>query len=453
MRCDEVLALLGDLSRGANRAQPPQIRFLLDRGLVTLLDPYFLEIYRLALDEAGAEGARMPLPALLDPGKFQIRLRALEHDLRSDLHRATTGAARLWEEERTRSRLRMLVGVLGDPALAPRLAETVQQAAALGKAPLVPCAGLPFLLALTPLGQQAGSSLYERRARFAQKPFDEFYKQFKKSEDKLDALARSAAWLTEAVGPVPRNKHQIVVGLIKSGLPPEQAASAFQQGMRHNRLGTKNEPPHLATALVRSAAQQRHELAAEARRLAEAAALLTRRFGDSPTTRGAAKTLLPFADLQQGLARLVQLRDGAMELRLDTEESLKAASRLMGVADATPRDLLLRLRSALRELSQGPLRQHPRARAVAVAIAATAPDAAATHRRLLALLAAYQARPLPPGAEPLDLALDSLGCPGEPPEVVSTVVHAAARFAAQQRSAVGPSHLATACAFARQITF
>lgn len=452
MKCEQVLPLLGQIHEGKRPARLASYQPLLARGLVETFDTYLAALAQAVRvleqeDKIKLDGT-LPVTA-----RYLKRLRTLEADLRSDLYRATTGSAKLWQQERTRAHLLPLVGALQGTELSARLQQQLQRDQA--GAPRIPCEDAPFVLALTPRGQRVGHALHEKIGRFQGKSIDDFLKRLDKSDAALEQLAHNAAQLNGALASVPRGRHHVVTGLLKSGLPPQQALQAFQQGMQLNRLGEKNEPPQLATALVRSATQERHELHLEAQRLAQAVGLLAQRYGNTPAVRGAAKTLLPFPDLRAGLARFDQLRGGLLHLRFDPEEALKGAARLMGLK-ATENDLLQRVNAALHLAYQGPLRQHPRRDWSALVVAATAPDLAAVpamHQRLLELSQAYTRHKLPHNTKPHDLALDGLGCPGTPPEVAATILRIAERLARQEQRAVDRPHLDMASAFARQITF
>ena len=72
-------------------------------------------------------------------------------------------------------------------------------------------------------------------------------------------------------------------------------------------------------------------------------------------------------------------------------------------------------------------------------------------QRLADLAGAFQHIPQPTHARSLDLALDTVGCPGPPDEVARHVMHLTERFAGGRLDQAAPAHLALAAAFARQV--
>ena len=175
---------------------------------------------------------------------------------------------------------------------------------------------------------------------------------------------------------------------------------------------------------------------------------------DSPAVRGAAKSLLVHADLEVACQRFVELRRGLQAVGYpEPDESLKAAARLMSCA-GTPQQILTRLERVKYDMRASAFREHSRASWVAVVVTATITDAAAsevTIQRLADLAGAFQHIPQPTHARSLDLALDTVGCPGPPDEVARHVMHLTERFAGGRLDQAAPAHLALAAAFARQV--
>jgi hypothetical protein len=162
---------------------------------------------------------------------------------------------------------------------------------------------------------------------------------------------------------------------------------------------------------------------------------------------------LPFADQGEALRRFDSFRRGLAAWGVSGDPLLKHAARLMG-ARGTPEEVLRRVRRVADDLNRSVLARHALVPALSVALGAMAPDDAtvdATALRYLTMLQLLSTPSTPRDANPFELALECVPCPGEPGEVVA-LLHQTARHVAHG-GAVHGAELATAAAFVKRFAY
>lgn len=405
MTGDRALHLLVGYFRGdALPATVAELEELASWGFLVLLDRA-----RLARVRWYAAVRRLPRRTV---DQVAAALRETEERLQSTFFRMSSFAATVRAEEERRAVLRSLLGVMTDPVEGPLLEATWT---ALAEVP--PAA--PWYpvddgreAAVTHSGSRARFALEIRLHRFADRPLAEFAKGFAKAERRMEAVGAACGELrTQLATAVPRDVDGAVIGLLKTSLPPKQAAARFRESLALvPDQGMPVERPHLAVAVARLT--QEDNVRHAGRRLQRAiTSLVNAGFPRTPVVRGMARIIAEMPDPDAAAWRARELWSGLGAVYGD--EALKVAARLTSAAGEVE-EVLGRFFRALEVLSQ------PRA---AAALAAAATDA--THledliqrwSELSALL--VERRAFPRRAPPE--AVELVALPGTPLEVVELV--------------------------------
>lgn len=419
MNCQRAAEVLRGLVNGRLAAEVDEIESMLALGLAVEADPDDLALFAW-LDPVLREHARVGLGDPTAADALSEVLRETEQQLKSDWYRIKTSKAELARREEGRVTMRRALAILRDPtAMAPlvKLASSVTQLAPGARWVFCQALGCEHY-ALTHKGWRVRGELKLRKERF--KDFKSFLHAFEKSEAKMLAFSNEIAALSAHVGYVKKNREQVVIGLAKTGVPANQALTAY-----HALCSTHT--PDIAVVCTRNAANFGGTLGA-AQRLREAQHAL-RRVGYPPTpiAMGAAKSLLGFA-IEQGALRFVEIhRRLAHALGNPHDEKLiKFTARLMPAA-GSPADIVGRVVAAASSLVlQVPNREisgrDVRACAVALASMVRTQDAIP---ELVARFRQIEAELVRAGISMLHTAeadaLECVACPGTPAEVVSTV--------------------------------
>lgn len=392
------------------------------------------------------------LSSLHDPAARSALADALavtEERLRSDWYRIKTSRAELEKEEAARITIRRALGVLSDPTAMARLSTLTNDASKLAPdARYVVCERLGSeRYAITHKGLRVRGELAVRRARFAELPLGDFVRAFEKVEAKMFAFGNDIAALGANVGYVKKNREQLVIGLAKAQTPIAHTVASYRTA-----LAATNAPDQ-AVVCVRNAPTLGSTEEA-ARRLREGQAALRRvGFPATPIVMGAAKSLLGFA-LEPGVLRFVEIHRRLEQAFGRHEILVKFSARLMPGA-GSPADVVGRVIAAAAILvyqAPGAERAHARdIRGAAVALAAMvrSSDAlSATAARFRDLESALVRAGISAREDVESDALECVGCPGTPDEVVATVSALLTHLAAGRRAE--RADVAIAVAFAKR---
>lgn len=460
MNCVRAIAILDSMAKGQLTATPKELDELVKHELVVELDPWILTalggVRQLWQTYAG-QAASIP-NGFWNPSWLQMALRALEEKLRSDLHRAITSNAKLDLEEHERIAMRRGLGLLTDPEASAQAQQTahILDNVLAPNTRLVACPPDPSpVYGVTRL---AGMLLVQgqvRQAKLAAVEVGEFVKTLRKAEAKMQQLTQQVEAIDQELGFVRKGRHQVVAGLIKSGLPAQQAVPAYQQAEQRARRigGHPAEPPHLAVTMVRHAMDTRDVGVAEQRMRAAEAALLRRGVPSGPVTRGAAKSLLGFPDLEVAAARFVELCGWLNQLVAGDPGVVRYAARLMPVK-SDPRELALRCQAAAQMLHRAGYGNGGRVDPTAVALAAmsTNPNAlGGVVSRFIEILRLVSQGQVGSRTSNINGALELTACPGTPQEVVATARDLSLRLSAGGRSSNEAFELA--CSLAKRVAF
>jgi hypothetical protein len=323
MNGDRGLRILCGLLRGeAGDVTAAELRELRDLGMIASVDPILGR-------RADALAQLAPRYDLTNLDTVRAALADLDGKLRSDWHRMICFDATLRREERDRVELRMVAGFLGDAAERAKVEDAVarRQLAAHG-APWVDAVD-GQAHAVTRLGWGCAFALQVRLERYAQADFAEFAKRYKKADAGMAKLAADFSAIDGGLTRVPKGKPAVVLGLLKSGLPPGQALAHYDQALHASVGGLLGvEAPHVATGLVRASAANGDLDAARQRFQAMRHQLGAIGFRDGPVVRGAAKALAASAlEPTAAAVRYKAMYDG---LSGGHEARLKVAARLFG---------------------------------------------------------------------------------------------------------------------------
>lgn len=445
LTCDRALAILAELRNGLLNVTAEEIEELLAADLAVEADPEDLALVQW-LEATCQELVRLPCMAPAAVEDLQAILRQANKDLSSDWYRMTTGRTELARREQERVTVRRALGYLGDPAVVALVQKVSQQARVLAKgARYVACPALGIeVYAVTQKAGAVTRALQPRLARFAGTPLKAFLASWGKMDAKMQAFAAEIHAIDGGIGHVKKNRHQVVIGLTKAGLPSARAVDLYTSA--HDSVGNPSD----AVTLTRNAQQfGGPQKAAKRLRMAEGA-LRKAGFPMTPVVVGTAKSLLMFEPIEKGMQRYVGLKR-ALDKQLGTaEQNFKFTARLMPAA-GEPQDVVQRVAVAADALrrNRGPQRGNERAAAVAIASMVRNPtQIAEAVARLRDLSQRLVSAGLANGDDATDLALECLACPGSPEEVVATVRSLA--FHVSRGGERDPGSTAIAVAFAKR---
>lgn len=445
LTCDRALAILTELRNGLLNVTAEEIEELLAADLAVEADPEDLALVQWI--EATCQNlVRHPCTAPAAVSDLQDILRQADKDLSSDWYRMTTGRAELTRREQERVTVRRALGYLGDPSIVALIARISQQGRVVAKgARYVPCAALGIeVYAITRKAGAVARALQPRLARFAGTPLKAFLASWAKVDAKMQAFAAEIHAIDGGIGYVKKNRHQVVIGLTKAGLPSAQAVGMYTSA--HGSVGNPSD----AVTLTRNAQQFGGPQKAAKRLKAAESALRKAGFPMTPIVVGTAKSLLMFEPIDKGMHRYVALKRALDKQLGTTEQNFKFTARLMPAA-GEPNDVVQRVAVAADALqrNRGPQRGDVSAAAVALASMVRNPaQIAEAVARLRDLSQRLVSAGLANGEEATDLALECLACPGSPEEVVATVRSLA--FHVSRGGERNPGHTAIAVAFAKR---
>lgn len=447
MNCQRAAEVLRGLERNELSVTTEEIEEMLSFGLAVEVDPEDLtlaqwlapqvqQLVQRGLDDPQA------VPALA------AALRQLEEELAKDWYRMKTSKAVLAAQEADRVTMRRVLAHLVDPQVMNAVRTVTERARQVAP-------GLPWvadnklgseLYAMTHKGWRVRRQLKIRLDRFAEASLKAFLASFEKVESKMRAFANDVGMLSSNVGYVRKNREQVVIGLIKTGAPVPQALGAYKAGMQ-----AAGNAPDVAVTCARNAATFGNPAnAAHMLRQAQSA-LLAAGFPNTPVAMGCAKALLAFQPPAAGVPRFQEL-SARLAHMLGGAETYKLAARLMP-AFGTPSQAVRRAVNAITLLRQHPSRVgHNRdERMAAVALASMVRDDAAL-TELVVRFRDIQSELVKAGVStPAHVegdALECVGCPGTPFEVVDTVAALVAQLSADRRSE--RADVAVAVAFAKR---
>lgn len=374
--------------------------------------------------------------------------RELHEDLQSDWYRMTRGAETIREAEGKRATLRRALAVARDGQTMARLAKlTADRAALPAQAQYLPCALGDELYAVTKRGHDVASELAVRIARYRDAPLASFVKAYDKATGKLAAFASDVGRLARGIGSVRKNQHQVVIGLVKSGLAVDQALASF-----HGVNGA--QAPGDAVAATRAAATTGGDPRDARKRLNEAIRALAALGLKGEQAANAAKTLLPFEPLAAGAQRFSMLYNALIAAGVRGDATYKCAARLMP-ARGEPAAILDRARTAWRLVGQHPSASgDPSPALIGVALAAMVDDAndlGSLVTRFREIERALIAAGISGRTHAETDALECVACPGTPTEVVATV--AAIIVQLPRGAALTRGEVAIAVAFAKRFAY
>lgn len=444
MTCQRALEVLSSLGSHKPAFTADEIEELLGYGLALEADPRDMAVMQWlvpsvqALTELSIDNPDAVL-------KLGNRLAELTEQLRSDWYRFTHGKEKLAALEVERRDLRRAFAVLSEPLGRDRLFQLARQGRDNGDPTYAPCPGLGSeLYALSRKGARAGNELLLRIARFAPQPLSAFMKAHDKVDAKMAAFSTDIATLSHNIGPVKKNPHQVVIGLAKTGLPADQALGVYRDAL--HRTGAASD----AVTVARNASNGNTHDAAHRLKRAQRA-LRDTGLTMSDVALGCAKSLLGFDHPDAAAQRFVQIVQHLESNNLTRGDlSLKSAARLMP-ATGQPPAVARRTLIAYNQLSDP---DRDTRTSTAVALASMVRDEHAIPEvvaRFLALRDELLRRRLSLSNLATSDALECIGCPGTPQEVVDTVSSLVQKLA-NGRSA-RREDVAIAVAFAKRFAY
>lgn len=445
------MALLAGLTQAHLEGSGEELDELIAAGLVVETDPETLGLLR-ELDRLAGEHAEHFRGSSGPWASVKAALADVEEKLKDDWFRMKRSKGTLREMEDDRVALRRVLGALSHPDTAARLQKTAGERVWVAPgAGYVPCPQVgSAIFAITARGRRVLDDLAVRAERCRDAKLKTFLAQHDKADAKLEAFCRDVRELSERVGYVRKHKAHVVVGLVKSNLPAQQAAGVYASALRHAHL------PDVAVTCTRNAAREGSTGQVQ-RKLADAyQALLRAGFPPSMALQSAAKSLLPYDPPHAGVPRFSELCYHLGRANVQGEALIKLAARLMP-AGGTPAELVQRAFRAAQRLASS--RSAARARRcemskACVALASMAAGDAVIDElceRFLAIERALVESRLCSLEAAEDHALECVGCPGTPPEVAATVAGLTRRLAAG--GTMTSEHLTIAAAFAKRFAY
>lgn len=452
MNCQRAAAVLRGLEKNELAVTAEEIEELLAFELAVEADPEDLHLLHW-LQPVVRQYAGCDVDAPLAAQSLAVTLRETEDELKKDWYRMKASKQELAAREQGRIVMRRAIAHLNDRVLMEALRKLTRNARQLAPGTSYVCCqqlGSEYY-ALTHKGWRVRRQLKLRLDRFAEKPLKTFLATFDKVEAKMRAFSTEISTLSKNIGYVKKNREQVVIGLAKTGAPAAQALNAYQAGLQ-----AANDAPDVAVTCARNAAAFGSPAHAAQRLQAAQAALRHAGFPPTPIAMGAAKSLLPFDPPAAGAPRFVEIFRRLEQALGRSEMSFKYTARLMP-AQGTPEELVRRTLGACSLLTQMPSRVSPpsrEVRATAVALAAMVrqddqlPGLVARFREIeFELMRAGVST----AATAEGHALECVGCPGSPAEVVDIVAALAGQLAAGRQSE--RSDVSIAVAFAKRFAF
>jgi len=417
MNCQRAIEILASLAANRPAFTADEIEALLALGLAVEADPRDMATLSW-LVPAVQEHAGCAINDPLAAANLAAKLAEIDAQLGSDWQRLTTGKARIAEREHQRRIVRRALAVVGDKPELERLVKIMIDARDNGEPRYAACEPLGSeLYAITRKGARVGHELELRISRFAGQPFAAFLKAFDKAERKMEEFSGDIATLAGGIGHVKKNPHQVVIGLVKTGAPPAQAIGLYRKTM-----SSTGEPGVAVTCARNAASFGGPDQVAERLRHAERE-LYQAGLPRTPVVAGAAKSLLPFERLEAGAARFAAIAR-QLEARNLTrgDATIKCTARLMP-AVGEPSEVVGRALAAFAQLAAFVSdRAICASSAVALASMVRIPDDVGSIVQRFVELSRelVSGRVSPPNTAIAD-ALECVGCPGTPAEVVATV--------------------------------
>ncbi|WP_394836936.1 hypothetical protein LVJ94_08515 [Pendulispora rubella] len=449
MTCGRAIAILRGLENNSLTVQAKEIDELIKAGAVIEADPeHFHVLTRI-------HQLKSMVPELDDPTStfsLGMALKDIEAKLKDEWYRIRTGKEELRAQEQARVAIRYALGRLSDRVEGEKLLALNQQRALIPDGAMyVPCPALGCeLYAITHRGRSMRHELEIRLARFEPVAFSVFLKVFDKTYAKMDAFVKNLAAVSQDVPPVRKHRAQILVGLIKSGLPAQQATGTYREVLRHN------QPPDVAVLCARNAGKFGNMANTMGALQRVHRALVQAGLRDSQELASAAKALLAYEPPESGVGRFLELVRGVGQLFPNSAFLVyKYAARLMPSTGTVP-EIVRRVSIAVQLLlPRGNLVPDQAKVAVALASMVQAEDVLPGFverffqvRQLLAHDAGNQP------AMAVDYALECVVCPGTPEEVVSLVRSLARRITEERAQVTDPRDAtAMAVAFAKRFAY
>lgn len=457
MKCSEALTILSHLTQRQVTAHPQHLQELCRAELVFEIDPALLELadaFIWAIDAFGMSSA--PPHSLLDPSWLQIRLDEIEGKLTSGFSRGFSRKATIWSWEQRRAKLRALIGALSYSHVHEAFMRAVRIKPLLGPTPMLAVAADQRVYAIALRGHRLLGALSVRQARYQNEALHTFMKRFMKSEMQIRRLKDAATVIDMGIGEVPKARGQIIIGLIKSGLAPDDAVRTYQQGKDLANWVPYKEQPAMAVNYVRGAPQlggpQRvASKMAELMRLVQRAGLGGGADGDKRIARALLGVPNPAAGLERAKELLWTLQHTSPRYDGDV---FKATARLLSTP-GTPKELAIRLAfitNALRKRQPSHFVIHRDDAALSLAAAMTQSGAEqAVVERFLAIYAELERQRIPPGTNIHELAALLAPHPGTPTELVHTLSTAA--ISVSNESTPTPADYAFAASFIKRFLY
>ncbi|MCL2724107.1 MAG: hypothetical protein FWD69_06675 [Polyangiaceae bacterium] len=421
---------------------------MISRGLVVEADPDDLALLQW-LQSVVQEfaGSRITDPDVIS--KLAGALQKTERKLKSNCYRVMTSKAKIARREESRVAMRRALAIVRDrSALDPlfAIANDTLLVAPNARYVCVPALGVEGY-ALTQKGQRVRRSLELRLVRFGNVPFMTFLSRFEKTEEKMRAFASNVSFLYNAIVlPKQKTREQVVVGLLKSGLPAASAQHHYLEALKATTPAGFAADADAAVTCTRNAVTFGSIGNAAAQLRQARGALLHAGFPNTPVVMSAAKSLLAFNPPSAGISRLLELNHGLYQRFGSGEHVYKWSSRLMP-ASGTPAEVLRRVVLAHTLLGQT-------SGLAAVALASMAqtesalPDLVTRYREIEHELVRKN---LSPPSLAGDDAIECIACAGTPLEVADTVATLAAQIA--QGRSPERSDLVVAIAFAKRFAY
>jgi hypothetical protein len=449
MNCDRAVTILQGLLTKHLEADHDELDELLKAGLVVEADPAILELAR-RIEALRGDYPEFFHDATAPREALQHALEDVEKKLKNDWYRMRTSNASLAEQEENRVQLRRTLGEVADPETAAVLQRTTEESGRVAQGALyLPCPAVGrAVYAITRKGHRALGELATRIARFAGQPLSAFLKPFEKVDAKMRAFSREVTTLSDNVGYVRKGKTQVVIGLVKTGLPAQQALGVYQNALQGTRA------PDVAVTCARNAAQEGSPAHVVHKLGACHQALLKAGFPNAPIVQGAAKALLPFSPPSAGIPRFVEIFNRMKKAYGQSDDVYKFTARLMP-ASGTPAEVVGRVMQAARLLGYSLHGRRASLGRASVALASMVREDAAIpgictrfveiERGLVA------ARLCGSEAEAEAHALECVACPGTPQEVVAVVGALCRRLASGGRTS--DEALTIGAAFAKRFAY
>ncbi len=460
LTCDRAFTLLLSLEKGdlGQAGVPPatlaaELAELEKTGLVVSANPGALQFHRtIEWVCSEVEVGRRPGDEASTISELHQHLSKLEAELKSEAHRSFTSAGVLEKEHEKCVRLRGALSLLCSHWLPPELARASALVAALPpRGSPISVQGLPDVYSITRRGADA---LRRLNVRFTGKPLFEFLKGFNKSQQAMEAFVRDVRVIQQGIGPVPKMKEQVIIGLLKSGKPAPQAVGAFQVAL--GQLGYQSQDPKGKMRPHRAVAAVRNENLGSPRSLEQrlsdmGRALVQAGLRPDPSLEGAAKSLLPFPP-QEGLSRFVEIFRRLQPHVRTLPDIYRMTARLMS-APGTPDEIARRVQAASSYLGAagGPSWGGVTMNAAALACTvSTLQDVNPLCDKYLGIVRGLTEQRLCSGQDAAVVALDALSARGTPQEIVVLIQKLAMNISGDRP---GLDDIKIAAAFAKRFAF